>query len=113
MSKIVTVEARTVHIPLKQTTAFARRQVNARDYSLVRITTDDGILGFGHCYAGHSGGKLVTTSVREMLAPMLIGAQSISTELLWKVMYQEVLLHGRAGSVMRASSILDSVLGDR
>ena len=113
MSKIVSVEARTVHIPLKQATAFARRQVTARDYSLVRITTDDGIQGIGHCYAGHSGGKLVTTAVREMLAPMLIGAESTSTELLWKDMYQEVLLHGRAGSVMRAISILDIALWDR
>jgi L-alanine-DL-glutamate epimerase-like enolase superfamily enzyme len=74
MAKIVSVEARTVHIPLRQATAFARRQVTSRDYSLVRIRTEDGVEGIGHCYAGHSGGNVVTTAVREMLAPMLIGA---------------------------------------
>jgi L-alanine-DL-glutamate epimerase-like enolase superfamily enzyme len=113
MSKIVSVEARTVHIPLSQATAFARRQVTSRDYSLVRIRTEDGVEGIGHCYAGHSGGNVVTTAVREMLAPMLIGADSHATELLWKNMYQEVLLHGRVGSVMRALSILDNALWDR
>jgi len=113
MSKIVSVEARTVHIPLSQATAFARRQVTSRDYSLVRIRTEDGVEGIGHCYAGHSGGNVVTTAVREMLAPMLIGADSNATELLWKNMYQEVLLHGRVGSVMRALSILDNALWDR
>jgi L-alanine-DL-glutamate epimerase-like enolase superfamily enzyme len=113
MSKIVSVEARTVHIPLSQATAFARRQVTSRDYSLVRIRTEDGVEGIGHCYAGHSGGNVVTTAVREMLAPMLIGADSHATELLWKNMYQEVLLHARAGSVMRALSILDTALWDR
>ena len=113
MARIVSVEARTVHIPLRQATAFARRQVTARDYSLVKIRTDDGVEGIGHCYAGHSGGNVVTTAVREMLAPMLIGAESTATELLWKNMYQEVLLHGRAGSVMRALSILDTALWDR
>jgi L-alanine-DL-glutamate epimerase-like enolase superfamily enzyme len=56
---------------------------------------------------------VVTTAVREMLAPMLIGADSNATELLWKNMYQEVLLHGRVGSVMRALSILDNALWDR
>ena len=28
---------------------------------------------------------------------MLIGAEPTATELLWKNMYQEVLLHGRVG----------------
>jgi L-alanine-DL-glutamate epimerase-like enolase superfamily enzyme len=111
--KIVSVEARTVHVPLEKATAFARRSVTSRDYSLVRIRTEDGLEGIGHCYAGHSGGNVVTTAVREMLAPMLIGADSYSTELLWKNMYQEVLLHGRVGSVMRALSILDTALWDR
>src|ERR1700679_2354001 len=113
MSTIVSVEARTVHIPLSQATDFARRQVTSRDYTLVRIRTEDGVEGIGHCYAGHSGGNVVTTAVREMLAPMLIGADSHATEMLWKNMYQEVLLHGRVGSVMRALSILDNALWDR
>jgi len=113
MAKVVSVEARTVHIPLEKATAFARRKVTSRDYSLVKIRTDDGIEGIGHCYAGHSGGNVVTTAVREMLAPMLVGADPYSTELLWKNMYQEVLLHGRVGSVMRALSILDTALWDR
>ncbi len=76
MARVISVEARTVHIPLRQATAFARRQVTSRDYSLVKIRTDDGVEGIGHCYAGHSGGNVVTTAVREMLAPMLIGADS-------------------------------------
>lgn len=113
MSKIISVQARTVRVPLSQATAFARRQVTSRDYCLVKVRTDDGIEGVGHCYAGHNGGNLVSLAVRELLAPLLIGAESTSTELLWKTLYQEVLLHGRAGSVMRALSILDIALWDR
>jgi L-alanine-DL-glutamate epimerase-like enolase superfamily enzyme len=113
MSKVISVQARTVRLPLRQATAFARRQVTSRDYTLVKIRTEDGVEGIGHCYAGHSGGKVVTTAVRELLAPMLLGADATSTELLWKNMYQEVLLHGRVGSVMRALSILDIALWDR
>jgi L-alanine-DL-glutamate epimerase-like enolase superfamily enzyme len=113
MAKVVSVEARTVHIPLKQATAFARRRVTARDYTLVKIRTDDGFEGIGHCYAGHLGGNVVTMAVRQMLAPMLTDVDPTATELLWKNMYQEVLLHGRVGSVMRALSIIDIALWDR
>lgn len=113
MGKIVSVEARTVRVPLARTTAFAQRAVNGRDYCLVRIRTDDGVEGIGHCYAGHAGGALVALAVRELLAPMLMGRDPTSTELLWKQMYQEVLLHGRTGSVMRALSIVDIALWDR
>lgn len=113
MTKIVSVVARVVHIPLSQPTAFAQRQVRNRDYTLVKVRTDDGVEGIGHCYAGHAGGNVVAVAIREMLAPMLLGADPTATELLWKEMYQEVLLHGRVGSVMRALSILDTALWDR
>jgi L-alanine-DL-glutamate epimerase-like enolase superfamily enzyme len=113
MARIVSVEARTVRVPLDRPTAFARRQVTGRDYGLVRVRTDDGLVGIGHCYAGHAGGKLVAQAVRELLAPVLLGRDSNEVELLWKEMYQEALLHGRAGSTMRAISILDIALWDR
>jgi L-alanine-DL-glutamate epimerase-like enolase superfamily enzyme len=113
MTRIVSVEARTVRAPLAAPTAFARRQVTGRDYALVRIRTDDGLEGIGHCYAGHAGGALVTLAVRELLRPGLIGADPHATERLWTELYQSVLLHGRAGSVMRALSIVDIALWDR
>jgi L-alanine-DL-glutamate epimerase-like enolase superfamily enzyme len=113
MAKVVSVEARTVHVPLDQPTAFARRQVTGRDYTLVRIRTDDGLEGIGHCYAGHAGGAVVSLAVRELVAPMLIGADPHATEKLWAELYQALLLHGRAGSVMRALSIADIALWDR
>lgn len=113
MGKIVSVEARTVRVPLGRPTAFAQRQVTGRDYCLLRLRTDDGVEGIGHCYAGHAGGNIVSLAVRELFAPLLKGQNATATELLWKRMYQEALLHGRAGSVMRALSIIDIALWDR
>jgi len=113
MATITSVRARTVRVPLEQATAFSKRQVTSRDYTLVKIRTDDGIEGIGHCYSGHAGGNVVTLAVRELLAPMLIGADPHATERLWADLYQASLLHGRAGSVMRALSIVDIALWDR
>lgn len=113
MSKIKSVVCRTVSVPLEKPTAFARRLVYARDYTLVRIETEDGTMGVGFCYGGNLAGGLVRMAVRELFAPMLVGEDSHRTEGLWHEMYQLALLHGRAGSVMRAISIIDNALWDR
>lgn len=112
-SKIESVEARTVSIPLDFVTAFSTRKVAKRDYTLVRVRTQDGVVGIGFCYAGSHGGGMVTHAVRELFAPMLAGQSSLQVEGLWQEMYQNTLLHGRTGSVMRAISILDIALWDR
>lgn len=113
MSKIESIVARTVRVPLEQATAFSKREVHAREYTLVKVRTDDGLEGIGHCYSGHKVGALVTEAVRGLIAPLVVGRDAHDTELLWKEMYQEALLHGRTGSVMRAISITDIALWDR
>lgn len=112
-AKIVKVEACTVRVPLDAATAFASRRVVARDYAIVRVGTDDGVEGIGFCYGGSSAGNLVADAVRNLLRPRLIGQNPLEVERLWQVMYREALLHGRAGSIMRALSILDIALWDR
>jgi L-alanine-DL-glutamate epimerase-like enolase superfamily enzyme len=113
MSKVVAVEAGTAVVPLDRVTSFATRTVAERHYGLVRITTDDGLSGIGFCYAGHAAGYLVAGAVADLLAPVLLGQDPHQTERLWEMMYAEALLHGRAGSVMRAISALDVALWDR
>lgn len=112
-SRIVSVQARTISIPLDNPTSFSTRKVSARDYTLVRVKTADGCQGIGFCYGGSRGGALVTHAVRELFKDMLVGESSLRVEGLWQSMYQETLLHGRAGSVMRALSILDVAMWDR
>lgn len=112
-TRIVAVEAATIRVPLDRVTSFATRTVAARDYGLVRVRTSDGAEGIGFCYAGSSGGGLVTHAVRELFAPLLIGHDPYRVEGLWERMYGEAILQGRAGAVMRALSIIDIALWDR
>lgn len=113
MTTITEVRARTVNVPLDNPTSFSNRQVLKRDYVLVEVVGDDGHVGIGFCYGGNNAGSLVANAVRELLTPVLLGADAHATEALWQAMYQESLLHGRSGSVMRAMSILDTALWDR
>ncbi|HLQ02785.1 MAG TPA: mandelate racemase/muconate lactonizing enzyme family protein [Burkholderiales bacterium] len=111
MAKIELISVATARVPLENVTSFATRTVSARDYGLVRVRAG-GIEGIGFCYAGSSGGTLVAQAVEQLLAPILLGHDSLLVEGLWQRMFQETLLHGRAGSVMRAISILDCALWD-
>lgn len=110
---IESIDARTVRVPLDSVTSFATRTVTARDYCLVRVRTSDGVEGFGFCYAGSRAGGIVADAVRHLFAPMLINQCPYRVEGHWDAMYQEAILHGRTGSVMRALSCIDTALWDR
>src|SRR5229473_1563208 len=113
MTKITKVRCCALRIPLEVPTAFSQRAVTERHYAIVEIEGDDGAKGIGFCYGGSAGGKLVSLAVRELFAAKLIGQDAHRVEGLWQEMYQEALLQGRAGAVMRALSILDIALWDR
>ncbi|HZF19715.1 MAG TPA: mandelate racemase/muconate lactonizing enzyme family protein [Burkholderiales bacterium] len=111
MATIESISVATARVPLDVATSFATRTVSARDYGLVKVRAG-GVDGIGFCYAGSSGGTLVTHAVENLLAPILLGRDSLLVEGLWQRMFEETVLHGRAGSVMRAISILDCALWD-
>ncbi len=112
MTKITAVRSHMLRIPLDHPTSFSNRTVYHRDHPVVVVECDDGQQGIGFCYAGNSNGQLVTSAVDHLFAPLLIGEDPFRVEGLWARMYQESLLHGRAGSTMRALSMLDIALWD-
>ena len=113
MTKISAVRARSISIPLDHATSLSSRLVTERHYGIVEVVCDDGHKGIGFCYVGSAGGNLFAQAVDGLLAPILIGQDPYRVEGLWAAMYQEALLQGRAGTVMRAISTLDTAIWDR
>jgi len=99
--------------PLAKPAVFATRKVASRQYLLVRLRTSDGVTGIGAAYCGNVMGEASLAAAEGLLAGMLLGRDPHATEALWHEMYQEALLQGRAGAVMRAISALDMALWDR
>jgi L-alanine-DL-glutamate epimerase-like enolase superfamily enzyme len=112
MPRIQSVSVCIARLALDTVTSFATRTVSARDYCLVKVRSAQGVEGIGFCYAGSTAGNIAKVAVEALLAPKLIGQDSLRVEGLWQDMYQESLLQGRAGSVMRGISILDTALWD-
>ncbi|HTQ74235.1 MAG TPA: mandelate racemase/muconate lactonizing enzyme family protein [Burkholderiales bacterium] len=111
MATIESISVATARVPLDSVTSFATRTVAARDYGLVKVRAG-GVEGIGFCYAGSSGGTLVAHAIERLLAPILLGRDSLLVEGLWQRMFEDAVLQGRAGSVMRAISILDCAIWD-
>ncbi len=112
MAKIESVSVAVARVPLDRVTSFSTRTVSERHYCIVKVRSSDGLEGVGFCYAGSKGGDIVKVAVEQLLAPVLIGQDSLRSEGLWNEMYQESLLQGRSGSVMRGLSILDNAIWD-
>lgn len=112
MPIIQSIDVCAAEVPLDKVTSFSNRTVTARHYGLVKVRSADGVQGIGFCYVGSSAGSLFTAAVEQLLAPVLLGQDSHAVQGLWTRMYQEALLQGRAGTVMRALSALDTALWD-
>jgi L-alanine-DL-glutamate epimerase-like enolase superfamily enzyme len=108
---VESLEACTVGVPLARPTSFARRTVTHRFYTLVRARAG-GHEGIGFCYGGSLGGGIPTEAVRELIAPKVVGDDPHRMKGLWEELYHELILHGRAGSVVRAMSAVDIALWD-
>lgn len=109
---ITQVHARAVAVPLKRVARMATRTLRERHFVLVEVRDDDGDIGIGYSYAGTTGSRLLADAVRDILAPVLLGGDSENIAGLWERMYQESLLVGRRGALLRAISAVDIALWD-
>jgi L-alanine-DL-glutamate epimerase-like enolase superfamily enzyme len=110
---ITKVTARALRVPVKRATRISTRLLDKRDYLLVTIEIDDSDeIGIGYAYAGTSGGKLLRESVNGLLGANLVGQNPDDIYGIWRRLYQEALLTGRRGAVIRGLSAIDMALWD-
>lgn len=82
------------------------------DTVIVRISTDEGITGWGECKAPVAP-QATAEIVRRLLAPMLLGADPREIVVLWERMYAGMRVRGhRAGFYLEAISGVDIALWD-
>lgn len=110
--KITDIRSVLVRIPLQHPVRIATREVRWREFVLVFVKTEDGMEGIGYTYAGTVGGGMVRAAVEDVLKPLLLGADAQLIERHWAAMFQEGLLVGRRGALLRAISALDIALWD-
>lgn len=103
------IEGLTVSLPLSEPVWASGLRIDRREYFLIRITTESGIVGYGF---HKSRGLHLNRIVEENLAPRVIGRDPRMVRRIWDDMYRETLLSGRTGAVMRAMGTIDIALWD-
>lgn len=76
---------------------------------LVRIHTDDGLIGCGETYyTPHA----IEALIHDWFAERLLGADALAVESHWRFLYERCTAFGRPGAEMRALSAVDVALWD-
>lgn len=83
--------------------------VTGRVTSLVRVTTESGVVGWGAAYAYPD---LVRIIIEKNLKPHLLGKDALDLEVLWDKMYNLTRWYGRKGVAISALGGLDIAFWD-
>ena len=109
--KITAVQAIPLGIPLAPMTPPSPWAPGVGRQILVRITTDDGLVGWGECFA-YGATLAVCNVVDDALAPLLIGQDPTQIELHTDRMHRALMIWGRRGLAMMAVSGVELALWD-
>ena len=109
--KITAVQAIPLGIPLARMTPPSPWAPGVGRQILVRITTDDGLVGWGECFA-YGATLAVCNVVDDALAPLLIGQDPTQIELHTDRMHRALMIWGRRGLAMMAVSGVEIALWD-
>ena len=109
--KITGVGAIPLAIPLAPSTPASPWAPGVGKQILVRMTTDDGLIGWGECFA-YGAPLAVCNIVDEALAPLVIGQDPSEIERLTQVMHRALMIWGRRGLAMCAVSGVELALWD-
>jgi D-galactarolactone cycloisomerase len=111
--KITDLRIHILKSPLAEPFAFSQGWVRQRSATLVEVSTDAGITGWGEAFAqGLEPPEIAATVIDSALRPLVTGADPLDTEVLWHRMYHMTRDYGRKGSVIAGISAIDMALWD-
>jgi L-rhamnonate dehydratase len=110
--RITGVEGIILRLPVRQAVADG-----TQDDLLIRIETDEGIVGYGEVDTSPEVGKAAIDAEMSHgtcygLREVLIGMDPFDIEQIWEKMYRKTNYYGRLGAAMHAMSGVDMALWD-
>ncbi|UCH24467.1 MAG: mandelate racemase/muconate lactonizing enzyme family protein [Trueperaceae bacterium] len=110
--RITAVEALHLRLPVVREVADGTQEV-----LIVRVRTDEGLVGFGEVVSSSYVAKAVITAPksaprRHGLAAVLVGTDPLEPEARWQEMYEASRVYGRRGVAIHAMSGIDQALWD-
>ncbi len=108
MSRITAVEPIVVRRKLARPFYFSQWEQHERAVCLVKVTTDDGLYGWGE---GYGPADVVAAGIR-FLTPFVLGENPLHNAAVWQTLYRRSLDYARRGVLVSALSAIDIALWD-
>lgn len=110
--KITAIETFHHEAPLSKPISDARNDIKGRSCTLVRVSTDAGLQGWGEAASFAGAGRLVAKVIEQLKDPFFIGKDPLMTSALYDNAYHYTQHYGRRGLVISALSGIDIALWD-
>ena len=91
--KIAKIEPIILSHKLEESFYFSQWEYNERKICIVKVTTEDGLVGWGEGY----GPATVLASGIEFLGQFIIGGSVLNNEGLWQIMHRRSIDFARRG----------------
>ncbi|WP_054311664.1 mandelate racemase/muconate lactonizing enzyme family protein [Mesorhizobium sp. 1M-11] len=112
MTKIKSVQAFALSCPTPGGATFAVGRSAKRDMVLVRIETQDGIVGYGEAHHAQTP-STIAAFINDALGPSLTGLDAHETEAIWDRSYRRfIATHGPGAAAVIGLSGVDLALWD-
>lgn len=110
--KIVELKAFALSAPLKGMPRRGMGQPVKKDAVIVRVRTEDGIVGYGHAHDSLNP-VVVAELVNANLAPIVVGADAMAVEDIWQQVYaRQGQTHTPGNALYTAQSGVDMAIWD-
>jgi len=113
---IAGIDTFALHIPVKpgarsDAAAWGDKDLPAADSLLVKVTTDQGLVGWGEAF-GFRAVRSAKLAVDELIAPICVGQDAGRIASLMLEVQKKLHIFGRSGPLMFAISAVDIALWD-
>ena len=91
--------------------AYSQKWFSHRTATLVRVTTDQGLCGWGEVFC-HDGWPAVVALLEQVYKPLVVGKDPLAHQVIWETLYSWTRDYGQKGLTTAALSGLDIALWD-
>ncbi len=109
--KITDVTTTTVNMPFVWKD-FPKSARPSRVVLIVRVMTDEGIIGIGESSASLEGTPATMKAVENMIKPMVVGKDPMAVDAIWNEVFHAFYYAGRGGITVSALSGVEMALWD-
>ncbi len=111
--KIANIYTYALQEKLDIPTAYGNGWINERSSVVIKMETDEGIIGWGECVChGTQPPEPAMVTIDSWLKPLLIGRDPFDVEVLWEEMYNLTRQVGQGGIAINAMSGIDIAIWD-